>query len=196
MDTVVLPDALVNDSQTHLWMKTDDQLGKRSWRKASISKRIWQNGVCIGFSSFIIFSWLVHREVELHAMRMGPGKHLQGRKLMGGMVKPEEFDYFHEVGFRSLYIYLVLFNAYTFLKLIITQEISRAVLRGYGDGMVIYYAHTMTRPHHSNRSPWWQSHRPSSRAQFWQWRTQGTNRAWHTRWKEVYLSGHLWGIRW
>ncbi|EKM78705.1 hypothetical protein AGABI1DRAFT_114309 [Agaricus bisporus var. burnettii JB137-S8] len=55
-------------------------------------------------------------EVELHAMRMGPGKHLQGRTLMGGMVKPEEFDYFHE--------------------LIITQEISRAVLRGYGDGLL------------------------------------------------------------
>lgn len=30
-------------------------------------------------------------------MRLGPGKHLQGRILMGGIVKPEEFDYFHEV---------------------------------------------------------------------------------------------------
>ena len=30
-------------------------------------------------------------------MRLGPGKHLQGRSLMGGIVKPEEFDYFHEV---------------------------------------------------------------------------------------------------
>ena len=29
-------------------------------------------------------------EVNLHAMRMGPGKHLKGRKLMGGLVKPEE----------------------------------------------------------------------------------------------------------
>jgi hypothetical protein len=27
---------------------------------------------------------------------MGPGKHLQGRTLMNGLVKPEEFDYFHE----------------------------------------------------------------------------------------------------
>lgn len=33
----------------------------------------------------------------MHAMRMGPGKHLQGRGLMNGLVKPEEFDYFHEV---------------------------------------------------------------------------------------------------
>jgi hypothetical protein len=40
-------------------------------------------------------------EVELHAMRMGPGKHLQGRTLMNGLVKPEEFDYFHEVGFSA-----------------------------------------------------------------------------------------------
>jgi hypothetical protein len=30
-------------------------------------------------------------------MRMGPGKHLNGRVLMNGLVKPEEFSYFHEV---------------------------------------------------------------------------------------------------
>ena len=37
------------------------------------------------------------REMNIHAMRLGPGKHLKGRTLMGGIVKPEEFDYFHEV---------------------------------------------------------------------------------------------------
>lgn len=30
-------------------------------------------------------------------MRMGPGKHLKGLTLMNGLVKPEEYDYFHEV---------------------------------------------------------------------------------------------------
>lgn len=35
----------------------------------------------------------------MHAMRMGPGKHLQNRVLMNGLVTPEEFDYFHEVNF-------------------------------------------------------------------------------------------------
>jgi len=30
-------------------------------------------------------------------MRLGPGKHLKGRTLIGGIVKPEQFDYFHEV---------------------------------------------------------------------------------------------------
>lgn len=30
-------------------------------------------------------------------MRLGPGKHLKGRILMGGIIKPEQFDYFHEV---------------------------------------------------------------------------------------------------
>jgi hypothetical protein len=34
-------------------------------------------------------------------MRLGPGKHLKGRTLLGGIVKPEEFDYFHEVSTRS-----------------------------------------------------------------------------------------------
>ncbi|THV03201.1 acyl-CoA dehydrogenase NM domain-like protein [Dendrothele bispora CBS 962.96] len=55
-------------------------------------------------------------ELNIHAMRLGPGKHLQGRTLMGGIVKPEEFDYFHE--------------------LIITQELSRCGARGYGDGLL------------------------------------------------------------
>jgi alkylation response protein AidB-like acyl-CoA dehydrogenase len=35
-------------------------------------------------------------EVNIMAMRLGPGKHLKGRSLMGGIVKPEEFDYFYE----------------------------------------------------------------------------------------------------
>lgn len=35
-------------------------------------------------------------ETNIIAMRLGPGKHLQGRSLMGRIVKPEEFDYFHE----------------------------------------------------------------------------------------------------
>ncbi|KAF8348837.1 peroxisomal acyl-CoA-dehydrogenase [Amanita rubescens] len=52
-------------------------------------------------------------ELNIHAMRLGPGKHLKGRTLMNGLVKPEEFDYFHE--------------------LIVTQELARASLRGYGD---------------------------------------------------------------
>ncbi|KAI6169247.1 acyl-CoA dehydrogenase/oxidase [Pisolithus thermaeus] len=49
-------------------------------------------------------------DLNLHAMRLGPGKHLKGRVLMGGIVKPEE--------------------------LIITQELVRCGARGYGDGML------------------------------------------------------------
>ncbi|KAF9519567.1 hypothetical protein BS47DRAFT_1370728 [Hydnum rufescens UP504] len=52
---------------------------------------------------------------NLHAMRLGPGKHLKGLTLAGGIVTPEEFDYFHE--------------------LIITQELCRIGFRGYSDGM-------------------------------------------------------------
>ena len=35
--------------------------------------------------------------MNIPAMRIGPGKHLKGRKLMGGIVTPEQFDHFHEV---------------------------------------------------------------------------------------------------
>ena len=37
------------------------------------------------------------REMNVIAMRLGPGKHLKGRTLLGGVVAPEDFDYFHEV---------------------------------------------------------------------------------------------------
>jgi alkylation response protein AidB-like acyl-CoA dehydrogenase len=47
-------------------------------------------------------------------MRMGPGKHLHGRKLFAD-IKGEEFDYFHEM--------------------IITQELIRVGARGFGDGL-------------------------------------------------------------
>jgi hypothetical protein len=40
---------------------------------------------------------LVRSEINFLPMRLGPGKHLKGRSIMGGIVKPEEFDYFHEV---------------------------------------------------------------------------------------------------
>ncbi|TXT15703.1 hypothetical protein VHUM_00206 [Vanrija humicola] len=54
-------------------------------------------------------------ETGINRMRLGPGKHLHGHKLMGGVVKGEEFDYFHE--------------------LIITQEMVRGGARGYADGL-------------------------------------------------------------
>ncbi|KAI0750649.1 acyl-CoA dehydrogenase NM domain-like protein [Daedaleopsis nitida] len=55
-------------------------------------------------------------ELNIPAMRIGPGKHLKGRKLMGGIVTPEEFDHFHE--------------------LIINFEVGRLGTRGYVDGLL------------------------------------------------------------
>ena len=59
---------------------------------------------------------------NLLAMRLGPGKHLYGRQLMGN-VKGEEFDYFHD--------------------LIVAQELSRANARGFQDGNMagVRYVH-------------------------------------------------------
>lgn len=54
-------------------------------------------------------------KLNILAMRLGPGPHLKGLTLMNGIVKPEEFDYFHE--------------------LIIGQEVARINARGYGDGL-------------------------------------------------------------
>ncbi|GAA6005841.1 hypothetical protein JCM11491_004030 [Sporobolomyces phaffii] len=53
-------------------------------------------------------------EINMNAMRLGPGKLLKGLTLPGG-VKGEDFDYFHEQ--------------------IVTQELVRAGARGYADGL-------------------------------------------------------------
>ncbi|KAG8699554.1 hypothetical protein FRC09_006547 [Ceratobasidium sp. 395] len=54
--------------------------------------------------------------LNVHAMRLGPGKHLKGLTLMDGIVKPEEFNYFHE--------------------LVVNQEFVRVGTRGYGDALL------------------------------------------------------------
>jgi len=36
-------------------------------------------------------------EMNIFAMRLGPGKHLKGRTLLGGVIRAEEYDHFHEV---------------------------------------------------------------------------------------------------
>ncbi|CAK5268552.1 unnamed protein product [Mycena citricolor] len=53
--------------------------------------------------------------LNIIAMRVGRGPHLQGRVLMDGVISVEEFDLFHE--------------------LILTQELSRLHARGYNDGL-------------------------------------------------------------
>jgi hypothetical protein len=41
------------------------------------------------------------RETNIIGMRLGPGKYLKGKTLLGGVIKPEEFDHFHEVSRSS-----------------------------------------------------------------------------------------------
>lgn len=54
-------------------------------------------------------------ETNILAMRLGPGPHLHGRKILGGgVVEGEEFDYFHD--------------------LVVGQELVRANARGFQDG--------------------------------------------------------------
>ncbi|BFZ57591.1 hypothetical protein PYCC9005_004643 [Savitreella phatthalungensis] len=58
--------------------------------------------------------------VNINLMRLGPGKHLHGHALLGG-VKPEEYDYFHEM--------------------ILVQELARFAQpnRGFSDGLLSGY---------------------------------------------------------
>jgi hypothetical protein len=65
-------------------------------------------------------------------MRLGPGKHLKGRTLMNGLVKPEQFDYFHEVRLP----FKMLSESLIKEQLIINTEIARFGTRGFLDGML------------------------------------------------------------
>ena len=53
-------------------------------------------------------------ESNVLAMRLGPGKHLHGRELLGGVVKGEDFDYFHD--------------------LVVAQEVTKLSSRGMSTG--------------------------------------------------------------
>lgn len=66
-------------------------------------------------------------EVNLLACRLGPGKHLRGRTLFGGVVKGEEYDYFHD--------------------LIVSQEIVRTNMRGFQDGNMAGMTISLTAVH-------------------------------------------------
>ncbi|KAJ7056450.1 acyl-CoA dehydrogenase [Mycena amicta] len=59
--------------------------------------------------------WAKLAEANILAMRLGPGPHLKGRKLMGGIIKPEELTIIH--------------------SLILIQEFNRLNARGYADGL-------------------------------------------------------------
>lgn len=61
-----------------------------------------------------IFEYMGREDLNIMACRFGAGKHLEGRTLFGGIVKPAEFDTLHDM--------------------IITQELARIHARGYGDG--------------------------------------------------------------
>ncbi|KAF7310095.1 Acyl-CoA dehydrogenase [Mycena indigotica] len=59
--------------------------------------------------------WEKMAEANILAMRLGPGPHLKGRKLLGGIIQPEELTIVH--------------------SLILIQEFSRLNARGYADGL-------------------------------------------------------------
>lgn len=100
MDEYVYPDAQVHhlfclrfDNISTSEPRPEKKTGSGLLRVSSTKWRTFDLPVIDKFLMIQTFS-----DLNIHAMRMGPGKHLRGRTLMGGIVKPEEFDYFHEVG--------------------------------------------------------------------------------------------------
>lgn len=71
--------------------------------------------------------------VNLHAMRLGPGKHLKGKTLFNGVVLPEEVRTLVTSSSRCLDLIILQFDY--FHELIITQELTATGTRGYGDGL-------------------------------------------------------------
>ena len=67
------------------------------------------------------------------AMRLGPGKHLHGRVLMGGIVKAEEVLSLLHTHLFLILIFILQFDY--FHELIMAQEVARLNARGYYDGL-------------------------------------------------------------
>lgn len=63
-------------------------------------------------------------ETNVLAMRLGPGKHLHGRTILGGAVDGKEFDYLHD--------------------LVVAQELVRTNARGFQDGNMAGMAISLT----------------------------------------------------
>ena len=104
-DEIIYPDAQVRETCQDSFHRIDSafsssrlvrrmekgrvSLYSTSWRKCFSDCQL-KSQVLRVFVSMI-------SELNILAMRMGPGKHLKGRRLMNGMIQPEEFNYFHEV---------------------------------------------------------------------------------------------------
>ncbi|KAJ6505940.1 acyl-CoA dehydrogenase/oxidase [Mycena vulgaris] len=71
--------------------------------------------------------------LNIIAMRVGPGKHLEGRVLMDGIISLEEANSSQNSASSSTDRQFTKFDA--FHELILTQEFSRLHARGYGDGL-------------------------------------------------------------
>lgn len=66
-------------------------------------------------------------EVNLLACRLGPGKHMLGRNIFGGVVDGKEYDYFHDM--------------------IVCQELARVSQRGFQDGNMAGMTISLTAVH-------------------------------------------------
>lgn len=77
-------------------IKPESQRCEESGKR--ISQEVVDKMAYVMLSSFLCvqFSYRTLSEANVVAMRLGPGKHLQDRTLLGGIVKPDDFDYFHE----------------------------------------------------------------------------------------------------
>lgn len=71
----------------------------------------------------------------LMRMRLGPGEHLNGRQVFNGAVKGEDIDFFH--------------------MLVLSQELSRPLARGFQDGNMAGMTIGLTAVLHYARDPVW-----------------------------------------
>lgn len=113
--------------------------------------------------------------MNIIAMRLGPGKHLKGRTLLGGVVAPEEFDYFHEVSCSLL----TLGCPGLMLHLAYHQRRARAVRHAWIHGRPVR----------------WGRDWPAASPLLWIAGVASQGRSRRLCWKEIHLSGDQRGIR-
>jgi predicted heme/steroid binding protein len=117
-------------------------------------------------------------EAGITQTRFGPGKHLHGVEVLGGVVKGEEFDYFHD--------------------LIVVQEMARTGYRGFQDGLFcLSLDKALTQLLIDGRKSRGHDHWPYGGHALGQgWGAEESNSTRLFLWQEEALPGHQRSLRW
>lgn len=152
----------------------------------------------------------VHRELNIHAMRIGPGKHLKGLTLMGGVVSPEEVRGFSWTCIQFLTPVILLvwllswgesssrlscqdfnfqFSLSAYRRYLAAASVDMAMVTPSILDLIIRC--WLGDWHRSTKRS---CHRVTPHHELWIAGTQIEDHSWSAFWQKVYLPSDIWGV--